>query len=67
MDSRPPQPAAPARQASLSTEEKRHVQNDPAVKEVLALFGGEVIDMRKQPPPDDDAGQEPSGQEDPED
>jgi len=54
--SRPGQKARSRQQAPttdqdpLSTEEKRHVRNDPAVKEVLDLFGGEVIDMRKQQP-----------------
>jgi hypothetical protein len=44
------QTASP-RALSLSTEEKRQIQNDPVVKEMLSLFGGEIIDMRKQAPP----------------
>jgi len=44
--------AASRRNLSLSTAEKREIQNDPAVKEVLSLFGGELIDIRKQPPPE---------------
>ena len=40
-------PAAP----SLSTEEKRQVHNDPEVKELLSLFGGEVVDVRRAEPP----------------
>ncbi|HUT58452.1 MAG TPA: DNA polymerase III subunit gamma/tau [Phycisphaerae bacterium] len=35
----------------LSTEEKNEVRNDPAVKEAVSLFGGEVVDMKRQPPP----------------
>ena len=33
--------AAP-RQLSLSTAEKREIRNDPAVREVLSLFGGVI-------------------------
>jgi len=64
LNGRPSQRVAPPRQVSLSTEEKRSVQNDPAVKEVLALFGGEVIDMRKQPRSTDQAKQEPTAEDD---
>ena len=39
-------PAAPTRE--LSTAQKQEVQTDPAVREVLNLFGGEVIDIREQ-------------------
>jgi DNA polymerase-3 subunit gamma/tau len=31
----------------LSTDEKRRIYDDPAVKEVLDLFGGDVVDMRR--------------------
>ncbi len=53
-----PTAAAPPRSLTLSTEEKRQVQNDPAVKEVLSLFGGEIIDIRKQAPPVTEAAAE---------
>ena len=46
-----PTPAPSNHNMGLSLEEKRQVHNDPAVKEALSLFGGEVVDMRKQPPP----------------
>ena len=36
--------------AGLSTAEKAEIQKDPAVREVLGLFGGEVVDIRKQAP-----------------
>ena len=36
------------RALSVSSQEKREVHEDPAVKEVLSRFGGEVIDIRKQ-------------------
>jgi len=39
--------APPADALPLSTEEKRQIRKDPGVKEVLDLFGGEVVDVRK--------------------
>ncbi len=42
-----PKPARP-----LSTEERNKVRQDPAVREVMTLFGGDVVDIRRdeQPP-----------------
>ena len=43
----PPAPvAAPARQ-ELSTEQKNQVNADPAVQQVMSLFGGELVDVVK--------------------
>jgi len=48
-------PASPAevgrqpRRTALSSDQKRQVGNDPAVREVLSLFGGQIIDMWRQP------------------
>jgi len=39
----------------LSTAEKQAIQNDPAVRETLKLFGGDVVDMRKEAPPEEEA------------
>ncbi|HUU23364.1 MAG TPA: DNA polymerase III subunit gamma/tau [Phycisphaerae bacterium] len=36
---------------NLSTAEKQEIHNDPAVKEALTLFGGEVVDIRKEEGP----------------
>lgn len=49
------QPPVPTRQ--LSTAEKQQVQADPAVKNALGLFGGQVIDVRaeEEKPKDDQA------------
>jgi DNA polymerase-3 subunit gamma/tau len=33
----------------VSTAEKKEIHQDSAVKEVLTLFGGDIIDIRKQP------------------
>jgi len=35
----------------LSSEDKDRIMKDPAVKETLSLFGGEVLDIRKEAPP----------------
>lgn len=35
----------------LSTEEKRQIRKDPTVTQVLELFGGEVVDIRRRPAP----------------
>jgi len=43
-----PRPAPPARQ--LSTTEKNELANDPSVRDVMTLFGGEVADMRHEAP-----------------
>ncbi len=40
---------APPSAMSVSSEDKKQVHNDPAVKQVLSLFGGEIVDIRKQP------------------
>jgi len=59
---RPPAPAArpappaqpapsdetPAPSNNLSSAEKQEIHNDPAVKQALSLFGGEVVDIRRQ-------------------
>ena len=34
----------------LSTTEKNELANDPAVRDVMTLFGGEVADMRHEAP-----------------
>ncbi|MBI5724660.1 MAG: DNA polymerase III subunit gamma/tau [Planctomycetes bacterium] len=49
------QPQPPAKQ--LSTAEKQQIQADPAVKNALGLFGGQVIDVRAEEdnPKDDQA------------
>ena len=39
---------------ALSTAEKQEIQNDPNIREAVRLFGGEVVDMRKDAPPDED-------------
>ena len=44
---------------ALSTAEKREIQNDPAVRAVLELFGGEVVDIRREVIPETPAEQEP--------
>jgi hypothetical protein len=31
----------------MSMAEKEQARDDPTVKEMLSLFGGEVVDMRK--------------------
>ncbi len=49
-----PRPAAAAAPQTLSTEEKNGISRDPAIREVLSLFGGELVDIRKEastPPP----------------
>jgi DNA polymerase-3 subunit gamma/tau len=40
----------------LSTAERQEIQNDPAVREALRLFGGDVVDMRKDAPTEEPAG-----------
>jgi len=50
-DGAAPSQAPAAAAATLNTEEKNAIQKDPAVREVLELFGGEVVDIRKQAPP----------------
>jgi len=62
-----PQPTRPAQAAqpvnnNLSTAEKQQIHNDPKVREVADLFGGEVVDIRLRsdqptPPQSDDPGQ----------
>ncbi|MHC4562164.1 MAG: DNA polymerase III subunit gamma/tau [Planctomycetota bacterium] len=37
--------------AQLSTEEKNHINKDPAVREVMGLFGGELVDVIKDDGP----------------
>ncbi len=53
--------AAPQRRLNLSNNEKRQVYADPAVKEALSLFGGEVIDIRRQPRPAEPVPESPEG------
>jgi len=58
--SQPSQPIgepAPRRFAGLSTAERNNIHKDPAVREVLDLFGGEVVDIRKEPPPENPDGE----------
>jgi DNA polymerase-3 subunit gamma/tau len=43
---------------ALSTAEKNDIQKDPAVREVLDLFEGDVVDMRRDAPPARDAEDE---------
>ena len=49
---RPAQPApsdeTPAPSNNLSSAEKQEIHHDPAVKQALSLFGGEVVDIRRQ-------------------
>ncbi len=52
-----PVPAAAAAPQMLSTEERNGIRKDPAVREVMSLFGGELIDIRK------DAPTRPAGEE----
>ena len=54
-----PAPAVekPAARATLSTKEKNHINKDPAVRKVLSLFGGELVDVVK----DDAAPPAPAG------
>ncbi len=52
-----PAPAAAAAPQALSTEERNGIRRDPAVREVMTLFGGELIDIRK------DAPARPAGEE----
>jgi hypothetical protein len=35
----------------LTTEEKHDIQNDPAVQQVMSLFGGTLTDIRRDSPP----------------
>lgn len=50
---------------ALSTAEKTKINNDPAVQEILTLFGGQVADIRRSDTPtpaassDEDAPTEP--------
>jgi len=48
--------AAPPRR-DLSTEEKNAISADPAVRKVMGLFGGELIDIVADRPPSADAEQ----------
>ena len=45
-------PDAPAPQPvrQLNTEERNQIARDPAVQEVLTLFGGDIVDIRRTPP-----------------
>ena len=56
-ESRPSSPRAPA----LSTAEKNDIAQDPAVREVLTLFGGDVVDIRRDTPQGD--SEAPNGTE----
>ena len=40
-------PSPPAAPQDLSSDEKQEIRNDPAVRQVLDLFGGQVVDIRK--------------------
>ena len=42
-------PTAPPPVNNLSTAEKQQIHNDPNVREVADLFGGEVVDIRPKP------------------
>ena len=41
------EPVPPAREA-LNSAEKQEIRSDPRVKQVLSLFGGEVVDIRRE-------------------
>jgi len=43
--------APPRLFGNLSTAEKEEIAGDPAVKSVMGLFGGEVVDVRRDAPP----------------
>jgi len=70
-----PQPAAPAEAAQagapararpakvLNTQERNQIAQDPAVREVLNVFGGDVVDIRKAPPPAEEAEETPGDEE----
>ena len=62
----PPAPA-PARQ-ELSTEQKNQVNADPAVQQVMSLFGGELVDVVKDagPTSDSDGENGPARESEPE-
>ena len=59
-ESAAPAPDSRARTAdqlkALSTAERQELQNDPTVRAALNLFGGEIVDMRKDLPPEEDTG-----------
>ncbi len=47
-----PRPApAPKSHRPLSTKEQNEVRQDPAVREVMTLFGGDVVDIRRNERP----------------
>jgi DNA polymerase-3 subunit gamma/tau len=53
----PRKPKSAAQLKGLSTAEKEEIQKDPAVRAATNLFGGDVVDMRKEAPPEgDDSG-----------
>ncbi len=57
----PPAPE-PAPRPALSTDERNEIARDPAVREVLELFGGSVVDFRRETPSaeaDEDGGEGP--------
>jgi len=49
---------------NLSQSEKRQVYDDPVVKDVLSLFGGEILDVRKRPAPAAEADEAALDEED---
>jgi len=57
--SAPPAPTAPPKESpaplrQLSTKERDDVQQDPAVREVITLFDGELVDITKDRPDQQD-------------
>jgi DNA polymerase III subunit gamma/tau len=58
----PPRRARSAEELKgLSTAEKQEIQKDPAIREAMRLFGGEVVDMRRDAQPQEDADNSSGG------
>jgi DNA polymerase-3 subunit gamma/tau len=51
-----PEPPAPSPAPTLSTQERNDVNKDPAVKQVMDLFGGELVDVVKESASPNDGG-----------
>ncbi|MHC4983664.1 MAG: DNA polymerase III subunit gamma/tau [Planctomycetota bacterium] len=49
---------APRPVRRLSTEERNQIAQDPAVREVLSLFGGDIVGIGKEPPAAEGAQEE---------
>ena len=46
-----PVPASVPVLTGLSTQERNNLANDPAVRSVMGLFGGDVVDIRRETAP----------------